>query len=135
RRGEDRPRTHAGEDQQGVRRARLARQTRDPAEDDREHHHRQQRPDDRPDDADRGLLVANGDVAPREHVKQLAIPPQIAPVVLVRASRLEDDFQAHALTNVSRTMASVRRANASSGYSLRSFGPPPPPATHLRRPA
>ena len=90
-RREQEPGQHAGEDQDRIGRGAVARQLREPAEDDREDHHGQERPDDRPGDADHGLLVAHGDVAPGEDREELAIVPEVRPVVALGAARLEDE--------------------------------------------
>ena len=92
--GEQEPGQHAGEHQDGIGRGAVARQLGEPAEHDREDHHGQERPDHRPGDADDGLLVAHRDVAPGQDREQLAIGPEVAPIVALGAAGLEDE---HAL--------------------------------------
>src|SRR6185503_13499553 len=58
----------------------------------RENNHRQKRADQAPGDANDGLLIANGDVSPGQKVEQLSIGPEITPVVLEAATRLDEDF-------------------------------------------
>jgi hypothetical protein len=41
-------------------------------------------------DADDSLLVAHQDVPPGQHVAELAMAPQAAPVMLLRATWIED---------------------------------------------
>src|SRR5262249_48869483 len=62
------------------------------AEDDGKDHHREERADEGPCGADHGLLVAHGHVAPRQHPEQLAIGPQIAPVMAVGPAPFDDKF-------------------------------------------
>src|SRR5262249_7637284 len=61
-------------------------------EHDREHDHRQERLENRPGDADRGLLVANRDVPPGEMPRELAEVPQLAHVE-VRPARCRLDHR------------------------------------------
>ena len=49
----------------------------EPAEEDREDHHRHEGLQDRPGGAERGLLVAHLDVAPDQEVEQLAVLPEL----------------------------------------------------------
>ena len=48
-------------------------------------------PDDRPGDADHRLLVADRDVAPGEDGEQLAIGPEVAPVMPLGPAGLQHD--------------------------------------------
>ena len=92
---EERPRQHAGEHHQRVGRVAIRRQLGDSAEDDGEDNHGQERPDHRPGSADHRLLVAHRQIAPSEHIEQFAITPQIAPIVALLPSRLDDDDVGH----------------------------------------
>ena len=65
------------------------------AEYQREHQHGQQGPAQRPQDADDGLFVAHQDVAPGEEQEQLAIAPQVAPVVALGAAGFDDQGGGH----------------------------------------
>src|SRR5207245_2396637 len=49
-----------------------------------------ERTDHRPGDADRRLLVPDGDVPPGEEVEQLAVPPEVAPVLPLGPAGLDD---------------------------------------------
>src|SRR3954454_25337577 len=60
-------------------------------ENDRKDHHRQKRADHGPGGADHGLLVAYRDVAPGKDREQLAIGPDVAPVVTLGPARFEDE--------------------------------------------
>ena len=53
------------------------------------------RPNHCPDNADDGLLVSDEDVAPGEKVEQLAIAPEITPVVAFGAAGLDDEVGEH----------------------------------------
>jgi hypothetical protein len=79
--GKKGPRQHAGEDHQGVRRRALSGEFGNPAEDDGKNDHRQEWTDQRPSDANDGLFVTDGDIAPSEDGEQLPIMPKIAPIV------------------------------------------------------
>ena len=81
----------------------FGRQFGDPAEDDRENHHGEERSEQRPDDADGGLLVADEDVAPGEEVEELAVAPQVAPVVLLRPAGFDDERMCVGHTRLSVT--------------------------------
>ncbi len=63
--GEELPRQHAGEDQNGIGYVAFRRKFGDPAEDQGEDQNRQQRPDQAPRHADDRLLVAHQNIAPR----------------------------------------------------------------------
>ena len=86
------PRQHAGKDHQRIGRVAVRRQLGQFAEDDREHHHRQERADERPGGANHRLLVAYRDVAPSQDLKQFAVMPQIAPIVPLGAAGFNDQF-------------------------------------------
>ena len=62
------------------------------AEDEGEHRQGDGGLDQRPDDAEHGLLVAHLDVAPGEEAQQFAETPEVAPVVPAGAAGLEDQF-------------------------------------------
>lgn len=89
--GEQEPRHHAGEHHDRIGRCAIGGKIRDVAEDDREHHHREERPDHRPGHADHRLLVAHSHVAPGKDLEQLTIMPEVAPVVPLGTTWLEDD--------------------------------------------
>ena len=84
------PRQHRGKHQHGLRHTGSAHAHHAPERN--EHEHGDRRTDHRPRDADRGLLVAHGQVAPREEVHQLAITPQVAPVIGRRQARFDDEM-------------------------------------------
>ena len=92
---EEGPRQHAGEHHQRIGGGAVGGQLGDAAEDDGEDHHGQKRPDHRPRRADHRLLVAHRQVAPRQDVEQLAIAPEIAPVIALLAAGLDDDYVRH----------------------------------------
>src|SRR5687768_2596520 len=48
------------------------------------------RPQNRPRGTDNRLLVADEDVAPREKVKEFAVPPEVAPVLTLRPACFDD---------------------------------------------
>jgi len=60
----------------------IRRQLGDPPEDDGKDDHRQKRPDERPQNADRSLLVADDDVAPGEERQQLPRLPDLSQLKL-----------------------------------------------------
>ena len=84
--GKKLPRQVRRHDEQGIRNGARRGQLGNLAEHDGEHNRREQRPDDGPRHADDGLLVADGDIAPREDDEQLAVAPEVAPVVFLRAT-------------------------------------------------
>jgi len=63
----------------------------DPPEDDGEDDHRQKRPDEGPENADGGLLVPDGDVAPRQKPQQLTRLPDLGEVELRESAAGFDD--------------------------------------------
>ena len=73
---EQKPRQHARKDHDRIGRGALARQVGEPAEHDRKHHHREKRANNRPGDADDGLLVADRDIAPSEDREQARDRPR-----------------------------------------------------------
>ncbi len=87
-----RPGQHPREYHQRIGRRAFCWKFRDAPEDDSEHRHRENGSDDGPQSTDDSLLVADGHVAPREHLKQLAIAPKITPIILLRAAGLENNF-------------------------------------------
>ena len=93
--GKEAPGQHAGKDHQRVGRRAVRRQLGQLAEDDGEHHHRQERPDQRPGGPDHRLLVAHRDVAPSQDLKQLAVSPQVTPIVALGPARLDDQLVRH----------------------------------------
>ena len=93
RRGEEHPGEHGGEDHEGIGRGAFGGQPGHLAEDHGHDDHRQERLDDGPGDADDGLLVADGDVAPGEDVEQLAVAPEVGPVLAVGPAGLEDQLR------------------------------------------
>jgi hypothetical protein len=84
------PGQHAGIYHDRIGSPSLARQFGEPAEHDRKHHHRQKRPDDGPSDADDDLLVADRDIAPGEDREELAIGPEVTPVMPLGPACFED---------------------------------------------
>ncbi len=92
---EEGPGQHPREHHQRVRGVAVGGQLGDAAEDDGKDHHRQNRPDHRPGRADDRLLVAHRDIAPRQDVEQLAIAPQVAPVIALLEASLYDDHVRH----------------------------------------
>jgi hypothetical protein len=56
--------------------------------------HREERPKNCPDDADSGLLIAHADISPSEDIEQLAVAPDVTPVVLLGATRFDQNFRA-----------------------------------------
>lgn len=75
------PRQQAGVHHERVGRGTFAGEFGHFAEDDGEHQHGGEGLDERPGQADDGLFVADGDVAPGEHEEEFAVSPQVAPVV------------------------------------------------------
>src|SRR3546814_7027481 len=61
------------------------------AEDHGEADHDQQRLQQCPGQSDEGLLVADRDIPPRQDKEQLAVAPEVAPVLLLCAARFDDD--------------------------------------------
>ena len=55
---------------------------------------------DRPQRADHGLLVAHRQIAPREHLEQLTIAPQVEPVVALLAAGLKNNGLWHVRENL-----------------------------------
>src|SRR3546814_13449277 len=53
--------------------------------------HDQQRLQQCPGQSDEGLLVADRDIPPRQDKEQLAVAPEVAPVLLLCAARFDDD--------------------------------------------
>src|SRR5262249_22946955 len=88
--GEELPGQQSGEHEQRVWDVGGRRQLGDFAEHEREHDHRDERPDQGPGDADDSLFVADEDVAPGEEIEQLAVPPKVAPVLALGAAGLDD---------------------------------------------
>jgi hypothetical protein len=72
----------------------FAREFGEPAKHNREDHHCQERADDGPSDADDGLLVADSHIAPGEDREQLAIGPEVAPVMPLGPAGSEDQQMA-----------------------------------------
>ena len=90
--GKETPGQHAGKDHQRIGRRAVRRQLGQFAEDDREDHHGQKRADERPGGPDHRLLVAHRNVAPGQHLKQLAVLPQVAPIVALGTAGFDDGF-------------------------------------------
>jgi hypothetical protein len=86
------PREHGAHDEQGVGGGARRREFGNAAEDDGEYDGGEERPDDSPGDADDGLFVSDKDVAPGEEVEQLAVAPEVAPVVLLGAAGFYEEF-------------------------------------------
>ena len=80
------PRQQRGVAEDGVRNA-VGGHLRELAEEDAEGDHHQERLDERPGGAKDGLLVADGDVAPSEQVRQLTVVPELAQIELHPAAR------------------------------------------------
>ena len=74
-----------------VRHIAVARQLGELSENDGEDDHRQERADDCPRDPDDSLLISNSDVAPREDGEQLAIVPEVGPIVALGLSGFKDE--------------------------------------------
>src|SRR5690606_36640865 len=64
-----------------------------PAEHECEYHHREKRPQDRPQDPDHSLLVANQNVAPRQKEKQFAESPEVHPIVALHFAGSQHDLE------------------------------------------
>ena len=86
---------HASEDHDGIRRRAFRRQIGQFAEDDGKDHHRQKWPDQRPRGPNHGLLVADRDIAPSQHPKELAILPKISPIMAFGATGFNNNFVRH----------------------------------------
>ena len=67
-----------------------------------EDHHRHKRTNQRPRDADDGLVVAHQDVAPSEDVEQLPEVPQVAPILLLGPSGLDDQLSGFLVRHVNK---------------------------------
>ena len=104
-------RQHAGENHQGIRRCSVRQQPGDAAK----YHVKTiiviNGANDRPC-ADQRLLIAHRQIAPREYPEQLAIPPQIGPIVALIAARLDSDYFRH------RALLLCRKANSTIGGPL-----------------
>ena len=74
-RREERPQDQPRDREHRVRNAVVGRHLRQAAEEDAEHDRQEDRLKHRPGDADGRLLVANRDVAAREEIDELAVPP------------------------------------------------------------
>ena len=80
---------HTRDDEAGVR-GRARGEVRELPEDDHVDERRERRHEDRPRDAEEGLLVADGDVAPDERPEELAVVPQLADVEARNPARRPD---------------------------------------------
>ena len=90
--GEEAPGQQASEHHQRVRRRAVRGEPSQFAEDDGEHHHCQERTNERPGGPDHRLLVTHRDIAPSQDPKKFAVLPQVTPVVPFRAARLNNQF-------------------------------------------
>jgi len=87
--GKELPGKHGGIHEYRVRHP-FGGKLRELAEDDGEDDHGEQRADNAPGNADDCLLVADKHITPGEKVKQLAVPPEVGPVVALGASGFDD---------------------------------------------
>src|SRR5262249_31837527 len=101
------PREHPSEDHQRVGRRTFRGQFGQLPEEDREHHHGQERSDDGPGRTDHGLFVANGDIAPSENLKEFAVTPQVDPIMAFGTATFYDE---HVLAGRRRSMCGRRLA-------------------------
>ena len=107
------PRQHAGKHHNRIGHGAGTRQFGDPAECHGEDHHRQKRPDHRPSDADDGLLVAHGDIAP--------IMPPGPPRFEHQHLVVSQGMLAHSLPQLSRSPCSVARECCTAKAGVHSF--------------
>ena len=107
-------------------------EVRELPEDECERNHRQERLQDRPRDADRRLLVANGDVAPGEPEQQLAVVPQLGDVEMRPARRGLDDRDACLTLRLGRRVGADLRGDV-PGRKL-GLGHPPDASGTCGRP-
>src|SRR4029077_20361347 len=89
--GEELPGQHCGKHQNWIRDA-VGWHLGDPAKYDRKNYHGDKGAKDRPNHADGGLFVPNRKVSPSEYVEELAIAPEISPVVFLGTSRFNQKF-------------------------------------------
>src|SRR5207302_7522309 len=78
--GEVRPRQHRREDEERIGHVVLGLHVQPPVEDEGEDDRRDERDEDRPGRAERGLLVLDLDVAPDQEEEELAVGPELAEV-------------------------------------------------------
>jgi hypothetical protein len=71
------------------------RQLGDTAENDGQYQHGQQRPNECPQHPDYGLLITHRQIASSEHSKQLAIAPEVEPIVTLSFTHFYDDRVVH----------------------------------------
>lgn len=91
-RGKERPGKHAGHDKQRIGNVAGGRELCELTEEHGKDDHRQQRTQQRPGDADRGLFVADREVTPSKEEEEFAVVPEVAPVLARRATGLDDEF-------------------------------------------
>ena len=119
--GKEAPGQHAGKHHQRIGRRAVRRQLGQLAENDGEHHHGQERPDERPGSPDHRLLVAHGDVAPGQDLKKLAVLPQVAPIVALSAAGFDYGFLYRNLNSkqclLLQLIVNVRNIAAALNYS------------------
>ena len=82
-----------GHDEQGVRDCGRGLEFGDATEDDGEDDHSEEGTHDGPGNPHDGLLVADENVPPRQEIKQLAVAPEVAPVVFLCASGFDNQFR------------------------------------------
>jgi len=76
-------------------------------EDDREDHHHQEWSNQRPGDTDHGPLVAHRNIAPRKHLEELTVTPQVLPVMTLGATGFDNEFLRHLLRLTMLTRSAV----------------------------
>jgi len=84
------PGQHGRKNHQGVGGTAVAGELGDASEDDGEDGHREQRAYNGPENPDDSLLVTDGDIPPGQDQKELAVAPEISPVVFLRAAGFDD---------------------------------------------
>jgi len=97
--GEEGPWHEAGEAEDRIGHA-VPRNAGETPEEQAEDDHREERLDDCPTGAERRLLVANGDVAPRQEAQQLAIAPDLAQIQRCQAAAALESRDRRAFVSV-----------------------------------
>ena len=86
------PGQHGGKNHQRIRGFPFGRQFGDFAEHNGKCRHGQQWTENSPENADDGLLILDGHISPCQDEKQLAVAPEIFPVLAFSMSGFNDEF-------------------------------------------